>query len=129
MAYKNKADQAAAARRHYEANRAAMIRRAGEHRKAHRKKLRAYVDSKKAAPCMDCGGTFPPCAMQFDHVRGEKLRNIGDMVVDGVSYKVIDEEIAKCELVCANCHAVRTQQRQGRAQNEEGHPDVGLTLF
>jgi len=61
-------------------------------------------------PCYDCGNIFPPECMQWDHIPGkEKLFQISK----GISYpleKVIDE-IAKCQLVCANCHLCRTVAR------------------
>ena len=56
---------------------------------------------------MDCGNSFPLCAMQFDHVRGEKAANIAVLRSRGNRAAMI-EEIAKCDVVCANCHAIRT---------------------
>ncbi len=63
----------------------------------------------KANPCSDCGGRFPPEAMDFDHVRGEKHFNLAR--TRGQPDEVILAEIAKCDLVCANCHRVRTRKR------------------
>jgi hypothetical protein len=60
---------------------------------------------------MDCGQTFPPYVMDFDHVRGEKKYNVGLMASSGYSLKMIAAEIQKCDLVCANCHRIRTHQR------------------
>ena len=60
---------------------------------------------------MDCGGSFPPVCMDFDHVRGEKLFNIGSEARGGVGWERILAEVAKCELVCANCHRIRTYNR------------------
>ena len=60
--------------------------------------------------CMDCGGRFPPEAMDFDHVRGKKLFTIGGGAA-GRSLKALHAEMAKCDVVCANCHRVRTKQR------------------
>lgn len=65
----------------------------------------------KSEPCTDCKQTFPPCCMDFDHVRGEKSHTIGYMVRQEYSIERIKEEIAKCELVCANCHRIRTRDR------------------
>jgi 5-methylcytosine-specific restriction endonuclease McrA len=80
--------------------------------KAHRQALRDSIRQYKAThPCTDCGGFFHPAAMQFDHL-GDKCENIADMVRLGKARKVW-AEIEKCELVCANCHAVRTEDRQG----------------
>ena len=81
-------------------------RRAGQMAQYHRAK--AYVDNLKEAPCTDCRLWYPPYVMQFDHVRGKKLGAVSRFVSKGRSQAVLDAEIAKCELVCANCHAVRT---------------------
>ena len=63
----------------------------------------------KSSPCTDCGQSYPPYVMDFDHVNGIKERNISS-IADG-STKMLREEIAKCELVCANCHRIRTFKR------------------
>lgn len=56
---------------------------------------------------MDCGELFPSYVMQFDHRPGEKKRRpVSHMVA--YSREAIDEEVTKCDLVCANCHAIRT---------------------
>jgi hypothetical protein len=44
--------------------------------------------------------------MDFDHVRGEKLFGIGPGVASH-GLKALATEIAKCDLVCANCHRRR----------------------
>lgn len=64
---------------------------------------------KSERPCYDCGGTFPPEAMDFDHVRGEKA--FGVSVGAGKGWDEVRKEIDKCDLVCACCHRVRTQKR------------------
>jgi len=68
-----------------------------------------WVNELKANPCMDCQGVFPPEAMDFDHVRGEKIAGITQMW--SWDRKRVVAEIAKCELVCANCHRERTVTR------------------
>jgi len=65
-----------------------------------------FVAALKNVPCTDCGGTFHYCQMDFDHVRGEKLGGVSRMN----TREVILEEVAKCEVVCANCHRERTQR-------------------
>ena len=79
--------------------------------KRNRAKKLAIVQAIKAGPCTDCGGNFHPEAMQFDHT-GEKFAGISDMLTYGIDR--ILAEISKCELVCANCHAVRTFIRRTR---------------
>ncbi len=51
--------------------------------------------------------------LSFDHVQGEKRDNVADMILKGLSVAAIAEEIAKCDVVCFNCHSLRTQQRAG----------------
>lgn len=62
--------------------------------------------------CLDCDGEFPHYVLQFDHVRGKKVANISAMLMANVHWDLIAEEIEKCEIVCANCHAVRTHTRR-----------------
>jgi hypothetical protein len=76
-------------------------------------KLRArgvfFIDGYKSNPCMDCGNSFPTECMDFDHVRGEKLAAIATM--PRRNPEKIWIEIQKCELVCSNCHRIRTHKR------------------
>ncbi len=68
------------------------------------------VDALKRNPCMDCGGTFPTDAMDFDHVRGVKLANISDLISGPT--EVLLAELTKVELVCATCHRIREMTRR-----------------
>lgn len=65
---------------------------------------------KAAASCADCGGSFPPECMDFDHL-GDKVDGVATMVSRTKPWEEIEAEIAKCELVCANCHRIRTKRR------------------
>jgi transcription elongation factor Elf1 len=67
------------------------------------------VDLKTASGCKDCGETNH-IVLDFDHLRDKKY-NISRMVHDGFSWAAIKKEIAKCEVVCANCHRIRTHNR------------------
>lgn len=69
--------------------------------------LKSYVNSKKDHPCVDCGGSFPPFVMDFHHVRGDKVAAVSMMANERRKIEEIDAEMAKCVLVCANCHRVR----------------------
>lgn len=78
---------------------------------ARRKELAARVEALKRQPCMDCGGTFAPYVMDFDHRDGnDKVKGISTFISRG-SWTRIEAEIAKCDLVCANCHRIRTFTR------------------
>ena len=63
---------------------------------------------KSNTPCADCGQTYHPAVMQWDHLPGfEKTGNVSDFARKHSRKRVL-AEIEKCELVCANCHAART---------------------
>ena len=73
----------------------------------YRKYFRARLAELKAGPCSDCGQCFPPCAMDFDHRPGEvKLFKISSAL--SRPENVLMAEVSKCDLVCANCHRIRT---------------------
>jgi len=60
--------------------------------------------------CADCGYAAHPAALEFDHLPGVgKVQNIAAMPCN--SWAAIEAEIAKCEVVCANCHRIRTAER------------------
>jgi hypothetical protein len=75
----------------------------------------AWYRSLKEGPCTDCGRTFVPAAMHWDHLPGTaKVNNLGDLGRRW-SRKAVLDELKKCELVCANCHAIRTVRRRSGA--------------
>lgn len=67
---------------------------------------------KSFKPCTDCGRSYHPVAMQWDHIGDDKVVNVSDAIRRGWSKERVLSEIAKCELVCANCHSVRTYVRR-----------------
>jgi hypothetical protein len=69
-----------------------------------------WFRSLKARPCADCGQAFDPAAMQWDHLPGfEKAGNVSEFARKH-NRRMVLAEIEKCELVCANCHAIRTRR-------------------
>ena len=106
-----KAYQQAYQLEYYLKNRDKRIANAKAQNAAHRLKLIATVRGAKDVPCADCDIKYPYYVMQFDHVRGVKLFNIADACGGRRSMKSVLEEIAKCDIVCANCHATRTWTR------------------
>ena len=69
-----------------------------------RKKL---IRKLKDVPCADCDRRFPHYVMDFDHRDPEqKIFNLAAYVGYGV--RKIMEEAAKCDVVCSNCHRIRT---------------------
>lgn len=74
------------------------------------KTFRPLVNLLKAGPCLDCGVSYPPCVMDFDHREpGTKRFNVSQMA--GQDEATIRAEVAKCDLVCSNCHRLRTSAR------------------
>ena len=68
-------------------------------------------DLKEKNHCMDCKISYPYYMMDFDHVRGTKQANVAELI-NTLSKKRLDAEIAKCEIVCSNCHRARTYIRK-----------------
>jgi len=62
--------------------------------------------------CFDCGYNAHPAALDFDHLEEDsKIRSISDMIRAGASWTELGKEIDKCDIVCANCHRIRTYER------------------
>lgn len=109
---KSKEAQSKASRKHYENNRQAMIARAMKFKDELKKSIRQYIqDLKSSTPCKDCEVQYPYYVMHFDHLpEFEKKFDIGNSSKWTSMKKVLDE-MEKCEIVCANCHAERTHRR------------------
>ena len=78
-------------------------------RKVHER--RAWLSEYRLAKgCADCGYRDHAAALDFDHNGTKKSFSI---MRDGLtrSWGNLEAEVAKCDVVCANCHRVRTQQR------------------
>jgi hypothetical protein len=85
-------------------------------RRALRRRVEDALRAAKQQPCADCGRTLHPEAMDLDHVRGDKVGDANALRRRGLA--AVLQEIAKCDVVCANCHRRRTQQRRERARRE-----------
>jgi len=80
--------------------------------KASQKRRRLVNLLKMDRPCYDCGNVFPPVCMDWDHLpQFEKSFNIG-VDQDSRRFDLVIDEINKCQLVCSNCHRIRTQARK-----------------
>ena len=80
---------------------------------------RQYViDHLRRNPCVDCG-SGDLRVLEFDHVRGTKLSTVSELWSSGVSIARLQAEIDKCEVVCANCHRIRTGDRAGWARHRD----------
>ena len=108
MSYKDPENRKAFARKNYRENKQYYVDKAARLRK----ELHQLVaDLKTDVPCADCKIVYPHYVMQFDHLPGaEKISDICKLISKGSKKKIL-AEIDKCEIVCANCHFIRTWTR------------------
>lgn len=102
---RTKEDQSKLSKAHYYSNLEYYRRK----RKESRERRQKIVREAKEKPCADCGIQYGYWVMQFDHIRDKLFTIAGNWT--NVSLSSLVEEIAKCEIVCANCHANRTYRR------------------
>lgn len=75
------------------------------------KARKLVIELKTGKPCLDCKETFPHYMMDFDHRPGvEKKGNVEAIARTG-NIEAVLEEVAKCDLICSNCHRHRTFMR------------------
>ncbi len=103
--------QSQVSKQHYTKNKQSYLDRARAREilitEDNRKRMAEYLS---CHPCVDCGQTDVR-VLEFDHVRGKKLHSIAKMMGLGYSWSTIETEIAKCEVRCANCHRIKTNER------------------
>lgn len=103
-------------RQHYLANKDTYLKKARIHRLKDRERNRQISRAAKNQPCVDCGVKYPYYVMQFDHLpEYEKTFTIGQNRL--MSIERLESEIAKCDVVCSNCHAERSHQRRNKASD------------
>lgn len=77
------------------------------------KMVKAFIVRIKCSPCIDCHNYYNPWVMMFDHRNPKEKKFVMPKVVSaGYSMAKLVAEIAKCDLVCSNCHADRTYRQQ-----------------
>jgi hypothetical protein len=104
-----KACQKRRSREHYLRNRVAYKVRIARNnqrvRAANLDRLHTYLSTQQ---CLDCG-IRDLAALEFDHRDPAlKVSDVSNMVQKGFAWSTILSEIAKCDVVCANCHRRRT---------------------
>jgi hypothetical protein len=91
---------------HYESNKDKYAEQSATYYKS----LKGSINQlKESTPCKDCGKFYPHYVMDFDHIEGEKVFNLSK--AHAYSKEEIELELAKCEIVCSNCHRERTHKR------------------
>lgn len=123
---KNKARKNQKSREYYKANREKCIEQARQQREANICWYKAY---KSTLSCIKCGENFPEClhfhhrdpdSKQAESGLARKRSRVGDMAARGVSIKRLKEEIAKCDVLCSNCHI----KEHARLKMENPDPDA-----
>ena len=85
--------------------------RAKEYDRKSRAKRRALLNEYKDVPCAECGEKYPPYVMDFHHRDPTtKAFSIGRNFK--ASLDALLEEIAKCDVLCANCHRIVEYEEQ-----------------
>jgi hypothetical protein len=71
---------------------------------------------KESHGCSDCRNRFPHYVLEFDHRPGEQKIDNVTRVLKNYGADMAWKEVAKCDIVCSNCHKIRTYIREnGRA--------------
>jgi hypothetical protein len=110
MPYARKEDHNRAARERYARDGGKHREYVAVNRRRRRIETRELLESFKSAPCADCGVCYPPCVMDFDHLADKEFL-ISSATKRGLSNARLLAEIAKCEVVCSNCHRLRSWSR------------------
>lgn len=80
-------------------------KRSAEKRRAQAIKVLDYLETH---PCIDCGET-DPLVLDFDHRDpSTKSFNIGEKLTSEANWELVEAEINKCDVRCANCHRRKT---------------------
>lgn len=97
------------AKARYNAENADTIRQESRRRK---QAIRARIDAYKLEQrCTDCGYATDAVALDFDHAGSDKVANVSALI-DNASLAAVLAEIEKCDVVCANCHRIRTRNER-----------------
>lgn len=95
------------------------------YRRKNRDKIRSYLaELRSNTPCNDCKQVFHWVAMDFDHVRGVKVVELSK----AKTWQKVFDELPKCDIVCSNCHRIRTFTRSTQAKVAIASKDPQLTF-
>jgi len=95
-------------KRHYAANKGYYVKKAQRYQDDVHSQSRAYLETH---PCIDCGEN-DPIVLDYDHrPNTTKKNNISSMIQKGNSWELVQKEISKCDVRCANCHRKITAKR------------------
>lgn len=85
-----------------------------------RNKLRVVLQEiKQKTPCADCRENYPYWVMDFDHLSDKSFNLAAFAREKGAKLDTILAEVAKCEVVCSNCHRTRTHNRNLKSVSKD----------
>jgi hypothetical protein len=88
-------------KKHYEANKAKYVEQSMRYRKQY---LEWYKNLKLELACVRCGENHP-AVLDFHHTDPDgKDGSVSQMIISRVSKETILAEMAKCIVLCSNCH-------------------------
>ena len=79
---------------------------------------RSLLAQLRAAPCADCGKEYPAAVMEFDHRDPSEKRYTVSRMALRTTTEEIRLEVGKCDVICANCHRMRTYVRRRGHERE-----------
>ena len=95
----------------YDLHKEEQKKRSRDHKKDAIEEAQRYVyEFLSNSVCASCG-EYDFAVLTFHHIKGSKRMDVSQMAAHGYSINAIKREIAKCEVLCANCHM--------RAENEK----------
>lgn len=117
-------------RSYYHQNRERQLGLAKKRKQKYIEERKNFLGKIKNKPCFDCGKKYPTWIMDFDHRNGrDKIESVSFLTFRKlVKFDKIREEMAKCDLVCANCHRDRTYKRLQKAISAEIANEVKAPL-
>ena len=92
-------------KKHYKENHNNYLSRNQKFRK---KNLELFTEYLRGKYCVDCG-IDDPRLLEFDHLRDKRAEI--SYLIKNVSWDTVLTEIDKCEIVCCNCHRIRSIKR------------------
>jgi hypothetical protein len=109
MPYKDPTKQKAAQQRSYIKTQPARMQK----QRRNRRVMLDYVAKVKTdTPCADCENFYHHSVMDFDHLpKFKKVAHVS-VLARRNNWELLLSEIAKCDVVCANCHRIRTYMRK-----------------
>lgn len=101
----------------YRRNRGLETKRINARRKIRRRKACELLrEIKRNGHCQKCGFDHP-AALQFHHRRASDKRfDVSQASTGNYSMTAIQREIAKCVLICANCHFILHYNKRQKAR-------------